>query len=164
MRRVPFYLVLLLTACADDGPLSPDEWRGEDTGACSPPERAYDDFPGTAGVFGYVKVRACTAGCDDVFEELPSQRVIVFDDALPDACAPDELGWPDDPSLDPVCGEHVVAEAESDDQGRFEIVLPPGDYLVVTDTVVFDAWDGKSVIVAEGFPQFVSFYFDAVPI
>jgi hypothetical protein len=167
MARCTLYLLLFATACgapASD-PLCPDGWDAESTGLCFPPAASYDDFPGSEGIFGYVKQRSCTAHCDDIVQELPAQRVVVFDDTLPSECEPDdEFGWRSDPTADPICRAHVVAEAESDDEGVFTIVLPPGDYLVVTDTVVFDGWDGRRVTVSAGTPRFVELYFDAVPV
>jgi hypothetical protein len=161
-RIAPFALfAALATACEAEEVLCPDGWQGNDTGHCEPPERAYDEFPGTSGVFGYVKERGCTAHCDDIVEELVSQRVIVLDQRCGEG---DESGAFDDPTTLPECDEHVIDEVESDDEGRFEIVLPPGEYSIVTRDNAFERWIFRDITLAEGFPQFVEFYFDDVPI
>jgi hypothetical protein len=168
VTRFALLAVLATSACGssdDYDPLCPEGWEPELTGACTPPARMYEEFPGTSGVFGYVKQRSCAPHCEDIVEELPMQRVMVFPELLPEDCGPDdEFGWNSDPSADPVCGAYLVDEVETDDEGVFTIELPPGDYRLITATKVFDNWEGRKVTLAVGFPQFVSFYFDALPI
>ncbi len=163
MNRIAWIALaaLLAAACESDETLCPDGWAGSDTGHCEPPASVREEFPGESGVYGYVKERGCTAHCDDITEELVSQRVVVLDERCGES---DEFGGLHDPTTESECDEHVVDVVESDDEGRFEIVLPPGDYSIVTRDNEFERWATRDVTIAEGFPQFVEFFFDSVPV
>lgn len=162
MNRIACLALFAVIACASsDEVLCPDGWEGSATGHCEPPAAAYEEFPGESGVFGYVKERACSPHCEGLVEELVSQRVIVLDERCGES---DEVGGLHDPTTEAACDEHIIDVVESDDEGRFEVVLPPGEYSIVTRDNAYERWMTRDVTLADGAPQFVEFFFDDVPV